>query len=459
MPRVTEWAGPFGQDAAHVGRRRTGSFCTAARVPPRARFRYDGTGGIICLRWPIIPSGCLFPVSDWPEFAFTGHGDALPPVSGPRCGVLQLPHAAIETPVFMPVGTQATVKAMTPEDLREIGYGLILGNTYHLRMRPGEALIAAAGGLHRFSGWDGALLTDSGGFQVFSLPGLRRIGGDGVEFQSHIDGSRHLFTPETVMQIERDLGADIIMAFDECAPYPCTHAYALEAMERTHRWAVRCREAWELCGKRASGGWKQALFGIVQGSVYPDLREQSARTLVDLDFSGYAVGGLAVGEDREKRNAAVRACTVLLPPERPRYLMGVGTPVDILDAIACGIDMFDCVLPTRNARNAQLFTSEGVRNLRNARYADDFGPPDPGCECRVCRRHSRAYLRHLFRANEILGPCLATYHNLWFYHRLVAGARESIRAGRFEEFCDLFLRRYRGGEPVQAECAGGVQAE
>lgn len=342
----------------------------------------------------------------------------------------------------MPVGTQAAVKAVTPEELAEIGYCLILGNTYHLHLRPGEELIARAGGLHRFSGWDGALLTDSGGFQVFSLTGLRRIGADGVQFQSHIDGSRHVFTPESVMQIERDLGADIIMAFDECAPYPCTPEYAREALERTHRWAARCREAYDLAGRQATGGWPQALFGITQGSVYRDLREESARALIAMDFPGYAIGGLAVGESVPLRCDAIAWTTALLPFEKPRYLMGVGTPADLLDAVARGVDMFDCVLPTRNARNAQVFTARGPINLRNVRFAEDFGPLDPECDCRVCRRHSRAYARHLFRANEILGPRLATYHNLYFYHRLMAGIRDAIRADRLEAFREAFLKQY-----------------
>jgi queuine tRNA-ribosyltransferase len=342
----------------------------------------------------------------------------------------------------MPVGTQATVKAMTFEELREIGFGLILGNTYHLHLRPGEKLITRAGGLHRFQGWDGALLTDSGGYQVFSLTGLRRIGQDGVQFQSHIDGSRHEFTSESVMQIERDIGADIIMAFDECAPYPCTPEYAVEAMERTHRWAERCRTDYEASGRRATNGWHQALFGIVQGSVYRELREHSAKTLVGMDFPGYAVGGLAVGEDAHSRNETIAWTTPLLPQDKPRYLMGVGTPVDILNAVERGIDLFDCVLPTRNARSAQVFTHRGVINMRNAKHKEDFSPIDPDCACRVCQRHTRAYLRHLFQANEILAACLATYHNLAFYHELMANIRLHLRAGTFQPFKAEFTRKY-----------------
>jgi queuine tRNA-ribosyltransferase len=381
-------------------------------------------------------------MTEWPEFSFVVTDRSCEPGITGRCGLLTLPHATVETPVFMPVGTQATVKAMTPGELTEIGFGLILGNTYHLHLRPGEDLIARAGGLHRYSGWDGAMLTDSGGFQVFSLTGLRRIGADGVQFQSHIDGSRHEFNSETVMQIERDLGADIIMAFDECAPYPSTPEYTREAMDRTHRWALRCREAYERSGRRATGGWPQALFGIVQGGVYREMREESARTLVEMDFPGYAIGGLAVGEEPGLRNHSIEWAAALLPAEKPRYLMGVGTPIDILDAVQRGVDMFDCVLPTRNARNAQVFTAAGVLNMRNARYNEDFGPLDPTCSCPVCRRHTRAYVRHLFRANEILGPRLTTYHNLFFYHRLMADIRSALRAGAFAAFRARFVAAY-----------------
>lgn len=379
---------------------------------------------------------------DRPEFSFAiTHAATEPGVSG-RCGLLTLPHAVVETPVFMPVGTQATVKAMTPGELAEIGFGILLGNTYHLHLRPGADLVARAGGLHRLQGWEGALLTDSGGYQVFSLTGLRRIGADGVQFQSHIDGSRHEFTPETVMQIERDLGADIIMAFDECAPYPCTVEYAREAMERTHRWAELCARSYERSGRRATGGWGQALFGIVQGSVFPELRAESAAFLADLDLPGYAIGGLAVGEERGPRNETIASTTPLLPSAKPRYLMGVGTPIDILDAVWRGVDMFDCVLPTRNARNAQVFTSRGVLNMRNAQYNEDFGPIDANCDCTVCLRHTRAYVRHLFRTNEMLGPRLTTYHNLYFYHRLMRDIRTALRNGTFLAFYSAFTREY-----------------
>ena len=342
----------------------------------------------------------------------------------------------------MPVGTQATVKAMTPQEIAGIGFKLILGNTYHLHLRPGEELISRAGGLHKFQGWEGALLTDSGGFQVFSLKGLRRIGSDGVEFQSHIDGSRHMFTPESVMLTEEHLGADIIMAFDECAPAKCDMDYARQAMDRTHRWAERCIAAHAAAGGKAIGGWDQALFGIVQGATYRELREESARVLTEMDFPGYAVGGLAVGETAEERDEATDWCTAILPQNKPRYLMGVGTPIDLLHAVERGIDMFDCVLPTRNARNAQILTSEGPINIRNAKFEEDFTPLDPNCRCEVCLRHTRAYVRHLFKVEEILGARLATYHNLAFYGNLMENIRQSIATNSFLEFKREFEERY-----------------
>ena len=379
--------------------------------------------------------------TNWPEFEFHTTQVSTERECSARTGLLTLPHATLETPVFMPVGTQATVKAMTPGELEEIGFKIILGNTYHLHLRPGEKLIDRAGGLHRFQGWNGALLTDSGGFQVFSLTGLRRIGADGVQFQSHIDGSRHEFNSETVMQIERDLGADIIMAFDECAPYPSTREYAMDAMERTHRWAERCIASYNASGRRSTGGWPQALFGIVQGGVYADLREQSAMALTAMDFPGYAIGGLAVGEPADERNRTIALTTALLPADKPRYLMGVGTPIDIVNAVERGVDMFDCVLPTRNARNAQVFTSAGVLNLLNAKYIDDFSPIDAECNCRVCQTHTRAYIRHLFKAKEMLAARLTTYHNLSFYHGLMREIREAISGNRFMEFRDRIIEK------------------
>jgi len=344
----------------------------------------------------------------------------------------------------MPVGTQATVKAMTPTELADIGFRIILGNTYHLHLRPGEEIVARAGGLHRYQAWSGALLTDSGGFQVFSLAGLRRLGADGVEFQSYIDGSKHLFTPESVMQVQRDLGADIVMAFDECAPYPCTRDYAAEAMFRTHAWAERCVSAYNGAERMATGGWPQALFGNVQGGVFPDLRRESAEFLTSLDLPGYAIGGLAVGEEASARNETIAETTARLPASKPRYLMGVGTPIDIIEAVGRGVDMFDCVLPTRNARNAQVFTSRGVLNMRNAQFNEDFEPLDANCRCAVCALHTRAYVRHLFRANEMLGPRLTTYHNLSFYHRLMRDIRAAIVTGTFGEFRKTFISEYSG---------------
>jgi queuine tRNA-ribosyltransferase len=342
----------------------------------------------------------------------------------------------------MPVGTQGTIKGVLPDHVAATGSQIILANTYHLMLRPGEKVVAALGDLHRFMAWPGPILTDSGGFQVFSLSDINRISDDGVTFRSHVDGSVVNLTPARSIQVQNDLGADIIMAFDECAPFPCEEEYARHAMERTHRWAARCLEAHAAAGNRAAGGWDQALFGIVQGATYRHLREESARALTSMDFPGYAVGGLAVGESKEARNESIEWCAALLPHEKPRYLMGVGTPEDILDAVMRGIDMFDCVLPTRNARNAQVFTSEGVLNLRNARFAEDFGPLDPACDCLVCRNHTRAYAKHLFRANEILCPRLTTYHNLSFYWNLMASIREAIRAQRLPEFREEFLAKY-----------------
>ncbi len=337
-----------------------------------------------------------------------------------RRATLRLPHATVETPVFMPVGTQGTVKAMTWEEVGELGFRIVLGNTFHLYLRPGSERVARLGGLHRFVGWDGAMLTDSGGYQVFSLKDLRKITEEGVTFRSTLDGSSHAFTPETVMRIEHELGADIIMAFDECPPYPATYEYARDSMERTHRWAERCLAA----HTAASTG--QLLFGIVQGGVYDDLRAESAQAISALPFPGIAVGGVSVGEPPEEMRRVVEQTLPLLPTDRPRYLMGVGTPDDILDAVVEGVDMFDCVLPTRLGRTGALYTSRGRVNIDNTRWTDEQGPVDPDCGCRVCRRHSGAYLRHLHRTNEILGSRLATYHNLAFYARLMTDIRAAI---------------------------------
>ena len=363
--------------------------------------------------------------------------EATDPACGARAGRLRLPHGEVETPVFMPVGTQASVKALTPDDLCEIGAQIVLSNAYHLYLRPGIEVIEQAGGLHAFMGWDRPLLTDSGGFQVFSLARLNKVTDEGVAFQSHIDGSRHFLTPEQVIDIQIGLGADIIMCFDECTPYPATREAAAESMRRTQAWAARCKARWL---ERDAGS--QALFGIVQGSTYEALRTESAAGLVELGLPGYAVGGVSVGEGKEEMLAAVEWTATRLPADKPRYLMGVGSPEDMLEGIERGVDMFDCVMPTRNARNGCLFTSEGRLNIKNKRFATDFGPLDPACGCPVCRRYTRAYLSHLYRAGEISALRLNTLHNLFYMIELAATAREAIRAGRFFAFKRAFLDRY-----------------
>lgn len=362
---------------------------------------------------------------------------------GARRGTLNLPHATgIPTPVFMPVGTQGTVKAMTFPEVAELGYRLILGNTFHLFLRPGEGRVERFGGLHTFIGWDGALLTDSGGYQVFSLKDLRTITEAGVRFRSPLDGAYHDFTPERVMEIEHRLGADVIMAFDECPPYPATWDYAEASMERTHRWLDRCVIAHKLRGGDASGS---LLFGIVQGSTYPDLRRRSAEFVGSLPLAGIAIGGVSVGEPSAEMRRVLDFTVPYLPADRPRYLMGVGTPEDILDAVMVGIDMFDCVLPTRMGRNGTLFTSRGRVNVANARWTDEQGPIDPDCSCAVCRRHSAAYLRHLHQTNEILGARLATYHNLAFYARLMEEIRAAIERDTFPSYRSERLAAWSAG--------------
>jgi queuine tRNA-ribosyltransferase len=355
------------------------------------------------------------------------------PKSCARAGVFTTPHGAIPMPAFAPVGTQATVKAVSPDELEELGASIVLGNTYHLYLRPGTDVIARLGGLHRFMDWPHPLLTDSGGYQVFSLASLREVREDGVIFRSHIDGSEHYFTPESVIEAQEHLGADIIMCFDECAS-PLDRDYSQEAMERTHRWAARCQVA--------QTREDQALFAIVQGGVFPALREQSARFLRDLDFPGYAVGGLSVGETKEQMHEVLDIVTPLLPEDRPRYLMGVGAPEDLFEGVSRGIDLFDCVLPTRMARNGGLLTRSGRINIRNAQFADDPAPIEEGCDCYTCRHFSRAYVRHLLRAREILGLRLATLHNLSFVLRLMQEIRASILEGTFSSFKDGFLRQY-----------------
>ncbi|RJQ24958.1 MAG: tRNA guanosine(34) transglycosylase Tgt [Peptococcaceae bacterium] len=357
--------------------------------------------------------------------------------TGARLGRLDTGRGIVETPVFMPVGTQATVKTMTPEEIRAVGGRLILSNTYHLYLRPGYEIIAAAGGLHRFMHWDGPILTDSGGFQVFSLSSLCRITGEGVVFRSHIDGSEHFFSPERVMEIQAALGSDVAMVFDQCAPYPCPYDDAREAVDRTTRWAERC-----LSVKPGAG---QSVFGIVQGSVFADLRERSARELAAMDFPGYAVGGLSVGEPKELMYDVLRYTVPFLPENKPRYLMGVGSPDCLLEGVALGIDMFDCVLPARIARNGTVLTGRGKLVVRNAGYARDFGPLEPGCSCYACRHYTRAYIRHLIKAGEVLGIRLTTIHNLHFTLQLMGKIREAVSSGRFGEFKRSFLENYYNG--------------
>lgn len=349
-----------------------------------------------------------------------------------RCGTLRLGARVVETPAFMPVGTHATVKAMAPDELRACGARMVVGNTFHLMLRPGVEVVRAHGGLHGMMGWDGAILTDSGGFQVFSLRG--RVREEGVELRSPIDGAPVRLDPERSMQVQRALGADVAMVFDECTGWPATRAAAAESMRRSLRWAARSRAA--------HGESPAALYGIVQGGVWPELRAESLAGLVELGFDGYAIGGLAVGEPAERRLEVLDALAPRMPADAPRYLMGVGTPEDIVEAVWRGVDLFDCVLPTRNARNGHLFTSEGVLRIRNRRYRDDTGPIDPACPCPACARFSRAYLHHLDRAGEILGPRLATLHNLYFYQGLMADLRAAVRAGALARF-----RRDRGAAP------------
>ena len=353
-----------------------------------------------------------------------------------RTGELTLPHGKVKTPVFMPVGTLGTVKAMSPGELENIGFDIILGNTYHLYLRPGDELIKNAGGLHSFINWNRNILTDSGGFQVMSLQQFRKITEEGIEFQSHIDGSFHLFSPERVMEIEHNLGADIIMVLDECAPHPCTKEYAKKSAEMSLRWAERCKF------KHEQLGGEQSLFGIVQGSIYDDLREENAKNLISIDFSGYAIGGLAVGENKEDMLRIVNLMDKILPKEKPRYLMGVGTPLDLLENIERGVDMFDCVMPTRHARNGQAFTRDGRLTVRNGKYKEDFRPIQEDCNCYACRNFSRAYIRHLINVKEILGVRLTTMHNLTFYNTLIKEIRESINNNRFSEYKNNFIERY-----------------
>lgn len=361
------------------------------------------------------------------------------PNSKARAGVLQTDHGQIQTPIFMPVGTAGTVKAVHQRELKEdIKAQIILGNTYHLYLRPGLDVIEKAGGLHKFNGWGGPILTDSGGYQVYSLAGTgRKIKEEGVTFKSHIDGSKHFFTPEGVMDIQRTIGADIIMAFDECTPYPCEYGYARESMDMTHRWLKRCCDHFD--ATQPKYGYSQTLFPIVQGSVYKDLRVKSAETIASFGREGNAIGGLSVGEPAEMMYEMTELVTDILPKDKPRYLMGVGTPANILECIALGIDMFDCVMPTRNARNGMLFTTQGIINIKNEKWKDDFSPIDPGLDGYASNFYTKAYLRHLIKSEELLAAMIASVHNLSFYLWLVGQAREQIVQGTFKAWKDKMV--------------------
>jgi len=345
-----------------------------------------------------------------------------------RSGLLHTAHGVVETPIFMPVGTVGSVKAIAPDDLAAIGAEIILGNTYHLYLRPGDALVARRGGLHSFAAWSGPILTDSGGFQAFSLSALSKFSEQGVEFRSHLDGSKHLFTPEKVIAIQQNLHSDIMMVLDECVPYNTSYDYTAGSIALTTRWALRSRQAYP------KGAGAQLLFAITQGGFFSDLRTESVAQLAEHDFDGFAIGGLSVGEPKAEMHALLAHTAPLLPENKPRYLMGVGTPLDIVSGIAHGVDMFDCVLPTRNARNGTLYTSQGKINIKRLEFAEDDGPLDPACSCYTCRTFSRAYLRHLFQAGEILSFRLNSLHNLTYFLDLARGARAAIRAGRFAAF-------------------------
>ncbi|MDD5270954.1 MAG: tRNA guanosine(34) transglycosylase Tgt [Candidatus Omnitrophica bacterium] len=359
-----------------------------------------------------------------------------------RAGKAATSHGEFETPAFMPVGTQATVKTLSNDELRECGVQILLSNAYHLYLRPGEDIIRNAGGLHKFMGWDGPILTDSGGFQVFSLAVLRKVTDEGVEFQSHIDGSKHFLTPEKMVGFQTALGSDIMMVLDECVHYPCEHEMAKRAVKRTLDWAKLSKQAFD-------PGTKQHLFGIVQGASYKDLRQECAEELVGMDLDGYALGGLAVGEPREITAEMTAFTAALLPEDKPRYLMGVGEPQDILEAVSSGIDMFDCVVPTRNGRNGTAFTSNGRFSVRNASNSRDLGPIEDGCGCYACRNHTRSYIRHLFNTDEILGLKLVSLHNVYFYQKLMREIRQAIKDGKFTEYKNERTGRWNSRQQVQ----------
>lgn len=360
-----------------------------------------------------------------------------------RAGKLTLAHGVIDTPIFMPVGTQGTVKTLSAEELEQINAQIILSNTYHLYLRPGQEVIHQAGGLHQFMNWQKPILTDSGGYQVFSLAELNKVKIEGVRFQSHLDGSYHFFSPESVIEIQRSLGSDIMMVLDECTSYPCTLDQAIESNRITLNWAERSLKAF--LNSQPLYGFNQTLFAIVQGSTYEEVRRQSANALVDMDFPGYAIGGLSVGEPKEAMFEMTHVCTEILPEVKPRYLMGVGKPEDLVEAISLGVDMFDCVMPTRNGRKGTVFTRTGPLVVKNARYKKDFSPIDPECRCYTCRNFTRAYIRHLFKAEEILGMRLASLHNLYFYLELMRQARESILLDQYLYWKKAFLEQYFSG--------------
>lgn len=360
--------------------------------------------------------------------------------TGARLGIVHTPHGSFETPAFMPVGTQATVKTMSPEELKAMNAGIILSNTYHLWLRPGHDIVKEAGGLHKFMNWDRPILTDSGGFQVFSLSDFRTIEEEGVHFRNHLNGDKLFLSPEKAMEIQNALGADIMMAFDECPPYPATFDYMKASVERTSRWAERCLEA-------HARSHDQALFGIVQGGEFEALRKQSAKDLISMDFPGYAIGGLSVGESKEVMNEVLEFTTPLLPTDKPRYLMGVGSPRSLIDGAIRGIDMFDCVLPTRIARNGTLMTSSGRLVLRNAQFKRDFGPIDEKCTCYTCQNYSRAYIHHLIRADETFGLRLTSYHNLHFLLNMMEEVRQAIREDRLGDYRDEFFEAYGFNKP------------
>lgn len=362
--------------------------------------------------------------------------------TGARLGRLHTPHGIIETPIFMPVGTQATVKTMSPEELKEMKAQIILSNTYHLFLRPGPEIVEEAGGLHKFMNWDRPILTDSGGFQVFSLSKLRKITEEGVEFRSHLSGEKLFISPEKSIAIQNSLGSDIIMAFDECPPYPAERDYVKQSLERTTRWAERSLKA----NKNPD---RQAVFGIVQGGMYKDLRVESAKQITSLDFPGYAIGGLSVGEEKDLMYQMIEETVPYLPANKPRYLMGVGSPDALFEGVIRGIDMFDCVLPTRIARNGTTMISSGRLVIRNAEYSKDFGPLDPKCDCYTCRNYSRAYIRHLLKAEEIFGIRLTTYHNLYFLIKLMENIRQAILEDRLLEYKEQFFNEYYGGIPTR----------